>query len=307
VSSERATAFNDPSPGRAAASPDVDQHTSVTAEPLGSSGAVPRFRFGRNWRRYLRVVDEARIAEAERSLREMLGVADLRGRSFLDVGSGSGLFSLAAMRLGAARVHSFDYDPESVACTQWIKARHLGASAAWTVERGSALDPEYLARLGRWDVVYSWGVLHHTGRMWEALANVAPLVAPSGALFISIYNDQGRRSAAWSEVKRLYNRNPAGRALVLAAFVPYFTARTVLAAAARLRNPARRNAEYRQIRGMSLLYDWIDWLGGYPFEVARPEAIIRFYLARGFSLAELTTDGGGHGCNQFVFRAPAAG
>ncbi|HYY59119.1 MAG TPA: class I SAM-dependent methyltransferase, partial [Pyrinomonadaceae bacterium] len=129
-----------------------------------------RFEFGRNWRRFLSTLDEERILEAERSLRLMLEAETLDGKSFLDIGSGSGLFSLAARRLGA-RVHSFDYDAESVACAQELKQRFFAGDADWTIERGSVLDSDYVKRLGQFDIVYSWGVLHHTGAMWRALEN----------------------------------------------------------------------------------------------------------------------------------------
>ncbi len=119
------------------------------------------------------------MLRAEQSLKEMLEVERLDGLRFLDAGSGSGLFSLAARRLGAT-VHSFDYDPQSVACTHELKRRYFPGDAAWMVEQGSVLDQDYLDHLGQFDIVYSWGVLHHTGAMWQALDNVARLVAPGG-------------------------------------------------------------------------------------------------------------------------------
>src|SRR3981081_3303222 len=146
-----------------------------------------RFAFGKNWSRFLNVLEESRIVRAEESLREMLEVDTLEGKSFLDIGSGSGLFSLAARRLGA-RVHSFDYDAKSVACTQELRRRYFNDDPLWTVEQGSALDPAYLSALGKFDVVYSWGVLHHTGAMWRALDLVAKNVKPGGRVFVGVHN-----------------------------------------------------------------------------------------------------------------------
>ena len=266
-----------------------------------------RFPFGRNWASFLEVLDERRISEAERSLSEMLGRDRIAGATFLDAGSGSGLFSLAAARLGARRVHSFDFDPDSVGCTQELRRRYAPAAEHWTIDQASVLDRAYLDRLGQWDIVYSWGVLHHTGDMWTALDLVAGLVAPSGRLFIAIYNDQGSRSRAWTAVKRVYNRSRAGKSAVLAALVPYNVARGLAVDLIRRKNPLTRYREYQRVRGMSMMHDWKDWFGGYPFEVARPEAIFDFFRARGFILTGLTTCGGGHGCNEFVFtrNAPA--
>jgi 2-polyprenyl-6-hydroxyphenyl methylase/3-demethylubiquinone-9 3-methyltransferase len=262
-----------------------------------------RFAFGANWLRFLGVVDEDRVVEAEKSLVGMIGEASsIAGRRVLDIGSGSGLFSLAAARLGAARVHSFDYDAQSVACAEEMKRRFAPPGAVWSIERGDILDREYVARLGRWDIVYSWGVLHHTGRMWEAIGNAADLVDDAGLLFIAIYNDQGRASRFWTRVKSVYNRGLIGRAAVSSFFVSYWIVRGLLADVVRFRNPAKRYHQYHLSRGMSAFRDWIDWLGGFPFEVATPEAIFRFLRDRGFELRNLTTCGGGLGCNEFLFR-----
>ena len=264
--------------------------------------AGDRFEFGKNWQTFLRSVDEARIAAAEASLLAMLRCPDLAGRSFLDIGSGSGLFSLAARRQGA-RVHSFDYDTDSVACARELRRRFAENDAAWTIEQGSVLDGEYMAALGTFDVVYSWGVLHHTGRMWDAVAAACRAVRPEGLLFIALYNDLGTKSRRWRGIKRLYNRLPRPlRPLLTAATIAPEEAKAI----ARL-TASGRPLDYLKlwthhgIRGMNRWRDAVDWVGGYPYEVATPEEVFDFCRERGFTLQSLKCGGVGLGCNEFVF------
>jgi 2-polyprenyl-6-hydroxyphenyl methylase/3-demethylubiquinone-9 3-methyltransferase len=262
-----------------------------------------RFKFGANWAKFLECLSAERIQLAEHSLAAMLACNGLSGKRFLDVGSGSGLFSLAARRLGAT-VYSFDYDETSVACTAELKRRFFDNDQHWLVAQGSALDADYLAQLGQWDVVYSWGVLHHTGAMWQALENVIPLVAPEGQLYIAIYNHQQVMSRIWLAVKRTYNRLPSYLRwmVIVPAMVRLWGPRTIYdLLRGRPFHTWRHYAEH-SLRGMSAWRDVVDWVGGYPFETAKPEEIFDFYRQRGFELERLKTCGGGLGCNEYVFR-----
>ncbi len=261
-----------------------------------------RFAFGRNWQQLFRLIDENRISLAQASLAHMLRLPDLTGRTFLDIGCGSGLSSLAARRLGAT-VHAFDFDPQSVACATELRRRFAPDDPDWTIEQGSALDAQYLARLGTFDIVYSWGVLHHTGRLWDGMAAACSAVAPQGRLFVAIYNDLGSASERWRWIKRTYNRLPAAlRPLwTVAAIAPgEFKALARACATLRPSDYVRSWTGYNE-RGMNRWRDIVDWVGGYPYEVATPEQVFDFCQARGFTLLSMHCGGVGLGCNEFVF------
>jgi 2-polyprenyl-6-hydroxyphenyl methylase/3-demethylubiquinone-9 3-methyltransferase len=263
-----------------------------------------RFQFGQNWSQFLSAIDEDRIQQAESSLKEMLEVDSLAGKTFLDIGSGSGLFSLAARRLGA-RVHSFDFDPKSVFCTRELKKNYFADDDSWKIEEASVLNKEFMQSLGQFDIVYSWGVLHHTGQLWLALENAQECVAPGGKFFIALYNDTGSQSARWYWIKKTYNGLPGILRTPFAIAVTVPGELKSMASSVLTLNP-RRYIEswtnYQRNRGMTKWRDIIDWVGGYPYEVSTPDQVFEFCKARGFTLTKLKCGNVGLGCNQFVFQ-----
>jgi 2-polyprenyl-6-hydroxyphenyl methylase/3-demethylubiquinone-9 3-methyltransferase len=272
-----------------------------------SADADP-FSFGRNWNDFLEQGLDAEGIEAAKSrTAEFLGLQSLAGLSFLDIGCGSGLFSYVAHALGAGRVVSFDVDPLSVACCRRLRER-AGNPDSWEVFEGSILDPRLAGRIAPADVVYSWGVLHHTGDMWSAVRAAAGLVKPGGLFFIAIYNkveydtlNHLRGSHGWLRVKRAYNRSGTlGRRLMEATSAAKDVASWLLT----LRNPVREISRYKQKRGMSWWHDIVDWLGGYPYEFATAAEIFNFCHGElGLQLERMKTVTS-IGCNEFLFLRP---
>jgi len=259
-----------------------------------------RFAFGKNWKRYIKSVGADEIEAAKSSLQVATTGIDVARSSFLDIGSGSGLFSLAACKLGFNKVVSFDYDKDSVEATTILKNSSGADDNRWQVSQGSVLDGGFMTALGEHDLVYSWGVLHHTGAMWQAIENATATVKPGGKLFIAIYNDQGWISSVWKAIKLLYVSSPGFiKALMLLFFWIYFGTGLFLADIIRLRNPLARHI--KDARGMKFFTDVIDWVGGYPFEVASPELIESKLAAKGFRLTWSRLVGRRLGCNEFLF------
>ncbi len=265
--------------------------------------AEGHFAFGKNWASYAALIGEAEIEEARKGLTGLIPADQFAGRSFLDIGCGSGVHALAAASLGVSRMFAVDIDPDSVVTTRQVLTRH-GAAAPWQVETISVFDLDPAVQ-GQFDIVYSWGVLHHTGSMWEAVGRAAAMVAPGGLLAIALYRPT-RLDPLWKLEKRLYSRapRPVQRA-VHAAYVGAFRIGK-LATGASFRDYV---ASYRSARGMDFHHDVHDWLGGYPYESAGAGEVDRFLKRLGFAMERRAIRPPGFGlfgsgCDEYVYRRP---
>lgn len=254
------------------------------------------FKFGENWASFSKQLDEGRVTEAEDSLVSLFGAGALKDRSFLDIGCGSGLFSIAAVRLGAKRVLGMDIDPVSISTSRANAGRWMEVPSLAEFRQFSALDTSQMEALGRFDIVYSWGVLHHTGNMALAIHNAAQRVEPGGLFMIAIYNRHWS-SGAWKVIKWIYNRAGSfGQRLLVWVFTPViFLAKALVTR----QNPLKMR------RGMDFMHNIIDWVGGYPYEYASLGEMKTLLEAEGLQLLKSIPVAVPTGCNQFVCSRPA--
>jgi predicted RNA methylase len=235
------------------------------------------FSFGENWAQYAEKIDERRIEEAEKSLIRLVGRESIQGRTFLDIGCGSGLFSLAALRLGCHRLLAVDLDPNSVQTTRRTLERYAPAGANWDCLRISVFDLDP-AKVGKFDIVYSWGVLHHTGAMYKAIEKASAMVKPEGMLTLALYG-KTPFCGLWRIEKRIYSRSPKW---VQRAIERVYSAVVAARLALKGESLKKRRETYFQQRGMDMYHDTRDWLGGYPYESISPQEAMTFMHKLGF-------------------------
>ncbi|MCP4051110.1 MAG: class I SAM-dependent methyltransferase [bacterium] len=266
-----------------------------------------RFEFGQNWKKYFLnyyLQNKSVPEEAAKSLNKYWSKEKLKNKSFIDIGCGSGIFSLAAIKSNCLEVLSFDYDKDSVDCCKKCKKLY-GSSENWKIEQGDILDDSYVKSLGQFDFVYAWGVLHHTGNMWKAIDNASKLVASNGELFIAIYNHaKGKKSSEyWLKVKKRFNYSSTyiKKYMIYKAFT-LKAIHVLLSSIKHMKNPIKEwKSVTRQRKGMSFFFNLVDWLGGYPYEYASFESLFRFVHERGFNLTDCSISYG-HGCHELVFK-----
>lgn len=226
-----------------------------------------RYGFGKNWSEFIeKHFSEERVRISQDNLLGFLRYPDLKGKTFLDIGCGSGIHSLAALRAGASQVFSFDYDMNSVKTAEFIRNRE-GNPSNWTIQQGSALDKEYMKTLPKSDIVYSWGVLHHTGAMWDAIRNATIPLKDDSLFFIALYTHDVQVNPSadfWLDIKQKYNKSGSIGKKYLEFW--YFFKFILIPDIIYRRNTVKKFKDYKETRGMELWTDIKDWLGGWPME-----------------------------------------
>lgn len=253
---------------------------------MTGKGTEKHYEFGKNWLKFNhRNVNEIRIQNACECLQKLCGGKEnIAGKVFMDIGCGSGIHSLAAMRLGAARVISWDYDSDSVVAAIEIRTKAGYDPALWQIFRGDVLDTDFLATLPAANIVYSWGVLHHTGDLWQALRNVRDILLKPGMRFCTaLYTAADstiEQQQYWIDMKRRYNQSsPLFRKYMEVNFFykAHLKVKGLKNRYRYLKRTIQTIREYHNARGMSFWCDIRDWLGGYPMEYSNDKDVIDFF------------------------------
>ena len=262
-----------------------------------------RFEFGENWTKFIKNnFTQERLDNAQKHILHFLKRDDLKGLDFLDIGCGSGLHSLAAFNAGAKKIYSIDYDQNSVNATN-ISRSHAGNPENWQTDQGDVLDDVFIDNLGKWNFVYSWGVLHHTGEVWRAIDNAQRTVADDGLFYIALYAaDVQTDMDFWLETKQKYcNSGSFKRWLMVWWYIWKFAMGKNI-----FKFPLviKSVFEHRFKRGMNCFADIRDWLGGWPMEFTYDNDVINFLKKKNFELVNIAT---GEACSEFLFHKNSAG
>ena len=260
-----------------------------------------RYEFGKNWQSFNKSsFSEERLNIAVESILSFVHLDTLNGKTFLDIGSGSGLQSLAAYKAGAKKIFSFDYDINSVEATRSLW-RLAGEPKNWTICQGSVLDDKFIQSLGEFDIVYSWGVLHHTGKIWDALNNSRIPLKKDGVLYVSLYSKEAYQNPPpeyWLKVKQNYNK--AGYYNKKLIEVKYIYNSLMKSKIRNIYQLIKMAFQYKINRGMSLWTDVKDWLGGWPMEfTSAQEVLLKTQGELNLCLINLKM---GSGCTEYLFK-----
>jgi len=260
---------------------------------------MPRsFDFGENWLAYSKTaLTSERILSSREAFKKLISGIPIEGKTFLDVGFGQGLSSLCAAQLGA-QVYGIDINQKNVKAFEVTKRSfEILGSERMDMCVGSILLTEDIKPLQEkqargFDIVHSWGVLHHTGDMAQAFENCRKLVKKNGAFIVAIYNRHWS-SPIWRLIKKFYCSSPKLlQRTLITIFIPIiFLAKFAVT----LKNPLKSE------RGMDFFIDIVDWVGGYPYEYASINDIQALADRHGHEAPRIEKAKVPTGCNEFVF------
>lgn len=260
------------------------------------------FAFGENWLNFSKKINEATIRSAEKEFNKLIWPDVIKGKRFLDIGCGSGLHSLIALIQGAGEVFAVDIDPVCVQTTRQVLSEQYDKNN-WRSEEISVFDLTE-EQFGTFDIVYSWGVLHHTGDMHQAISKSLNMVSPGGLCVLGLYS-KTLMCGFWKQVKKYYSKSNKSRQDIIRNI--YITLYRISALIAKRKTFKEILGDYHQNRGMDFFNDVHDWLGGYPYESIRPDELIKYVNTLGFEcIREVIIPSGlgilGSGNNEFVLR-----
>jgi len=259
------------------------------------------FEFGKNWSVFAKNITEHLILKAEKSLLKLADSKVLENKSFLDIGCGSGLHSLAALRQGAKKVLAVDIDPVSVETTRYVLSQYHH-DTNWECKELSVFELDY-DKLSKFDIVYSWGVLHHTGDLLGAISKAVGMVDSNGLFIIAVYR-KTKLCFFWKIEKKFYSKSSERiRSVIRTIYISFFQ----LGRFIQSRNFKEDVRAYNKQRGMDFYIDVNDWLGGYPYESITPWDLKSYIQGNDFKLVkEFVGQSGlrifGSGNDEFVFQ-----
>lgn len=268
------------------------------------------FAFGGNTTSYAEMVTDVEIVGAKKALSLLLGGTRLHGQRLLDIGCGSGLHCLAALRFGAKEQRAVAYVPDRAATTQALLERYAPAGTVFRVPQVSvfSLDP---SKLANFDTVHPWGVFDHTGDMGRAICCAESMCAPERRFAFAIYR------CIWMDwFWRIENRwyakvTSLAQARAQGIHVGPFRLGLLVTG----RSFRMYLANCHSNRGMYFQHDLHDWMGGWPYESVQPSEVDSLMGSLGFVAERAVTRKGkllgrypglfGSGCDEYVYMRAA--